>query len=116
MELGLCVPSVGPVAALLGVEQPGIMLVGSPGSWKTTPLTSVASVWGRHVDSNMANKLGFCVPFNATSNDLEDEALAANETRAADDDGGERKIAKILVKLVMRWADGGDRGRPHGAR
>jgi uncharacterized protein DUF927 len=121
MELGLCVAFSGPVAALLGVEQPGVMLVGPPGSWKTTLLASVASVWGRHVDSNMANKLGFCIPFNATDNDLEDEALAANhtllavdETRAAaaaDGAGDERKIAKILVGLVMRWELGFEKGR-----
>ncbi len=121
MELGLCVALTGPVAALLGVEQPGVMLVGPPGSWKTTLLASVASVWGRHVDPNMANKLGFCVPFNATDNDLEDEALAANhtllavdETRAAaaaDGGGDERKIAKILVGAVVRWELGFEKGR-----
>ncbi len=33
MELGLCLTFAGPVAALLGVEQPGVMLVGAPGSW-----------------------------------------------------------------------------------
>jgi putative DNA primase/helicase len=76
--IGLCVTFSGPVAALLGVEQPGVMLVGPPASYKTTLLVSVASPWGRHVDPNMANKLGFCIPFNATDNDLEDEAIAAN--------------------------------------
>ena len=118
MELGLCLAFAGPVAALLGVEQPGIMLVGAPGSWKSTLLAAVASVWGRHADPNMANKLGFCVPFNATVNDLEDEALAANhtllavdETRAADGGGDERKIAKFLVGAVMRWELGFEKGR-----
>jgi hypothetical protein len=121
MELGLCVAFSGPVAALLGVEQPGVMLVGPPGSWKSTLLATVASPWGRHLDPNMANRLGFCVPFNATDNDLEDEALAANhtllavdETRAAtaaDGDGDERKIAKILVGAVVRWELGFEKGR-----
>ena len=98
MELGFCLAFAGPVAALLGVEQPGVMLVGAPGSWKSTLLAAVACVWGRHTDPNMANKLGFCVPFNASINDLEDEALAANhtllavdETRAADGGGDERE-------------------------
>ena len=66
MELGFCLAFAGPVAALLGVEQPGVMLVGAPGSWKSTLLATVACAWGRHADPNMANKLGFCVPFNAT--------------------------------------------------
>ena len=93
------------------------MLVGEPGSWKTTLLATVASVWGRHTDPNMANKLGFGVPFNATGNDLEDEALAANntllavdETRAADVGGDEREIAKVLIGTVMRWELGFDWG------
>jgi putative DNA primase/helicase len=118
MELGFCLAFAGPVAALLGVEQPGVMLVGEPGSWKTTLLATVASVWGRHTDPNMANKLGFGVPFNATGNDLEDEALAANhtllavdETRAADGGGDEREIAKVLIGTVMRWELGFEKGR-----
>jgi uncharacterized protein (DUF927 family) len=86
MELGFCLAFAGPVVALLGVEQPGFMLVGAPGSWKSTLLATVASVWGRHTDPNMANKLGFCVPFNATDNDLEGEALAANHTLLAVDE------------------------------
>ena len=62
--------------------------------------------------------VGFCVPFNASITDLEDEALAANhtllavdETRAADGGGDEREIAKVLVGTVMRWELGFEKGR-----
>ena len=37
-----------------------------------------ASACGHHLDPNMASKLGFCAPVNATGNDLEDEAFAAS--------------------------------------
>jgi hypothetical protein len=102
LELLLCLAFVGPVAALLGSEQPAIMLVGPAEAGKSTALVAAGSVWGRHADPNMANKLGFCLPFNATDNDLEDEALAANHTLLAVDEtraaggGGERKIAEFL--------------------
>ncbi len=79
-------------------------------------LVAAASAWGRHVDPNMASKLGFCVPFNATDNDLEGEALAANHTLLAVDEtraarGDEREIARFLVGLAMRWELGFGKGR-----
>jgi hypothetical protein len=117
LELLLCLAFVGPVAAMLGLEQPAIMLVGPAEAGKSTALVAVASVWGRHTDLNMANKLGFGVPFNATGNDLEDESIAANhillavdETRAAAG-GDEREIAKVLVGLVTRWELDFEKGR-----
>jgi hypothetical protein len=109
LQLLLCLAFVGPVAAMLGLEQPAIMLVGPAEAGKSIALATVASVWGRHADPNMANKLGFCVPFNASINDLEDESIAANHTLLAVDEtraaagGGERQIAAFLVGLVMRW-------------
>ena len=38
--------------------------------------------------------------------------LAADETRAAAG-GGERKVAEFLVKSVMRWELGFEKGRRH---
>jgi Domain of unknown function (DUF927) len=107
---------VGPVAAFMGLEQPRVMLVGPPEEGKTTMLIAAGSAWGRHVDPDKAAKLGFCVPFNATDNDLEDEALAANHTLLAVDEtraarGDEREIARFLVGLVMRWDLGFEKGR-----
>jgi putative DNA primase/helicase len=70
----------------------------------------------RPVIEQQAPKLGFCVPFNATENDLEDEALAANHTLLAVDEtraagGDERQLARFLVGLVMRWELGFEKGR-----
>ncbi len=58
LELELCLALVGPVAAMLELEQPAIMLVGPAEAGKSTALVAAGSVWGRHADPNMANKLG----------------------------------------------------------
>ena len=110
----------GPVAALLGLEQIGLMLVGSAEAGKTTALIAAGSVWGCHADSNMARQ-GFGQPFNATDNDLEDELLAANhtllvvdETRAAG--VGESEIGKMLIRVIMRWETGFEKGRKNAGK
>ena len=43
---------------MLELEQPAIMLVGPAEAGKSTALVAAGSVWGRHADPNMANKLG----------------------------------------------------------
>jgi hypothetical protein len=116
LQLALIMAFVGPVAALLGIEQPGVMLVGDGATGKTTAVVAAGSVWGRHIDDNMATKLGFGIPFNATDNDLEDEAVAASHTLLAVDEtrtaaGDEGKIAAALVGTVMRWESGFGKGR-----
>jgi hypothetical protein len=47
----------GPVAALIGVEQGGFMLVGDPITGKTTVNCLAGSVWGCHTDPNKAREL-----------------------------------------------------------
>lgn len=111
----------GPVAALLGLEQIGLMLVGHAEAGKTSAVVAAGSVWGRHIDPTMGNNLGFGQPFNATDNDLEDELLAANHTLLAIDETrsaglSEGDIGKMLINVIMRWESGFEKGRKNVAR
>jgi hypothetical protein len=121
-QLLLCLAFVGPLAALLGLEQPAVLLIGEAEQGKTTLLIACGAAWGRHVDANKAAKLGFGMPLNATGNDLEDEALAANhtvlvldETRAAEN-GDERALARFMIGLAMRIDSGFEKGRQTASR
>lgn len=116
MEMALSMGFAGPVAPLLALDQPIVMLVGAYEAGKSTVAKCPGAVWGRHADPNAAAKLGFGVVFNASPNDLENEALAANhafllvdETRTLG--GDERKYAEVLIELGMRWDFGLAKGR-----
>ena len=56
LELLLCFAFVGPVAGMMGLEQPAIMLVGLAEAGKSTALVAAGSVWVRHVDPNMRTR------------------------------------------------------------
>jgi hypothetical protein len=74
MEMALSIGFAGPVAPLLVLDQPIVMLVGAYEVGKSTVAKCPGAVWGRHADPNAAAKLGFGVVFDASSNDLENEA------------------------------------------
>lgn len=105
----------GPVAALLGVEQVGIMLVGDPATGKTTVIIVVGSMWGRHVDQNKALEPGLAQTFNATDNSLEDDHLAANYTVLCLDETRsqgipDKEIGPAFGGPVMRLSSGFEKG------
>ncbi|WP_158932952.1 DUF927 domain-containing protein [Acidisphaera sp. S103] len=106
----------GPVAALLGLEQVGIMLVGNPITGKTTVNKVAGSIWGCHIDPNKAREMGFGQPFNATEGYIEDDFLAANHTLLVLDEtrgGGldDKDIGPSLNRQVMRLSSGFQKGR-----
>ena len=116
MEMALCLGLEGAVAPVMGLDQAIVMIVGPPESGKSTVAMCPGAAWGRHIHPGAAAKLGFGVHFNATGNDLENEALAANHTFLLVDEtrtlgGDDRKHAEALLELGMRWDFGLGKGR-----
>jgi hypothetical protein len=110
----------GPVAALLKLEQIGLLLSGPPEAGKSTIAIAAGSVFGCALDPNMAAHLGFVLPLNATDNDIEDdiedELLAANHTLLPIDETRsagrtDKEIGESIIALVMRLDSGFKKGR-----
>jgi uncharacterized protein (DUF927 family) len=106
----------GPVAALLKLEQIGLLLSGSPEAGKSTIAIAAGSVFGCAPDPNMAARLGFVLPLNATDNDIENELLAANHTLLPIDETRsagrtDKEIGEYIIALVMRLDSGFEKGR-----
>jgi len=106
---------VGPIGPILGVEQPGLQLVGDAALGKSTVLRAVGSIWGRHTDPNMANGVGFGMSWNATLFDIEAEANAANHTLLVLDETRSattnlQRLAEIITEAITRWDGSVQRG------
>lgn len=93
---------VGPLGALLDVEQPSVQLFGSPGSCKTVLAIAAGSVWGRHRSLDLARRLGFGESWNKTVNATEPVAGAHNHTLLILDETRVGPAAKAVFETVMR--------------
>lgn len=105
LMLAISLSFVGPVVAMLRVEEPMFQVFGPPGLGKSSMGEAVAATWGKGTQS-----------WNNTSNYTELLASAFNETflvldetRAADQSRAGRTPA--IFQLVMRLAGGQVRGR-----
>jgi hypothetical protein len=102
----------GPVVSLLGVEAPGIQLVGAPGAGKSGIAIAAGSVWGAR-----PGELGtFVESWNSTTNKLErtlaahsSAFVALDETRAFERAG--RRGFEAFAQAIMRIAEGRMKGR-----
>ncbi|MBR0663975.1 DUF927 domain-containing protein [Roseomonas hellenica] len=115
LRLQLCVAFAGPIIGLLGVEPVMVLIVGPPGTGKSTLLIVVSSVYGQHSDETIADRLGAVMPLNATVNDLEDELIAARHTFLPLDETRAGAAASV-VEFVMRVDSGFEKGRQGSGR
>jgi putative DNA primase/helicase len=116
LMLALALAFVGPVGTILQVEQVGIQLFGPQGCGKTATLIAAGSVWGRHVDPELAASVGGGSSWNTTPNDMEQESLGSNHTLQAMDETRSattelRRLGPHMFDNVMRWERGIEKGR-----
>lgn len=106
----LALAFVGPLGALMVVEQPGLQLVGPAMCGKTGIGIAAGSVWGCHCDTNLASSRGFGETWNHTVNNLEPVALAHNHAFLILD---ETRVAqpRSIVEAVFRFERSSEKGR-----
>ncbi len=106
---------LSPLLDLLGEENFVLVLVGAPGSGKSTVIVVATSQWGAHVDRARAMALGSAETAKHTTNNLDYVLMAHNDLGAAIDDLRMLRVdgsrAKALEQLTLSLADGSERGR-----
>jgi hypothetical protein len=115
--LAATIALAGIVGPKLRTEPIFICFVDDKGETGKSAIAAFAgSFWGCHTDANMANTLGFALPWDSTEYDIEKLALASNhtvllldETRALTTDVSE--LVKFVTKQVFRLERGFEKGR-----
>jgi hypothetical protein len=110
LMMSIALAFVGPLGDILGVEQPGIQLVGPGMSGKTGVAVAAGSVWGCHPDRNVAASRAFGESWNNTLNNLEPVALSHNHTFLILD---ETRLAKpeLVLEAIFRFERSTQKGR-----
>ena len=114
--LAACVTLEGIVGPILGTEPVGVALVVDGETGKSAVVVFAGAFWGCHTDHNMANKLGFAVPWDATDYDIEKEALAVNHTVLLLDETrtistNDSDLVRAISKQIFRLERGFEKGR-----
>ena len=114
--LAACIALEGIVGPILGTEPIGVALVADGETGKSAVVVFAGAFWGCHTDDNMANKLGFAVPWDATDYDIEKEALAVNHTVLLLDETrtistNESELVRAISRQIFRLERGFERGR-----
>lgn len=116
LAMTACAASLlSPLLALLGEENFMLVLVGPPGSGRSTVIVVSSSQWGAHTNRERAMKLGCAETAKRTLNDFDYPAIAHNDLGLAYDDlrsfrtSGNRALA--LEDLIKGIVEGEERGR-----
>jgi hypothetical protein len=106
---------LSPILGLLGEENFILVLVGPPGSGRSTVIVVSSSQWGAHASRDRAMKLGCAETAKRTLADFDYPAIAHNDLGFAVDDlrsfrtSGSRAVA--IEDLIKGLVEGDERGR-----
>ncbi len=97
--LAVCVALTGPLSDLLGQSQIAIQLFGPAGTAKTALLVATSSIWGRHLDPNLADILGSSNSWNMTDNNSEELATGHSHTALFLDEANAMPMQSYISRL-----------------
>ncbi len=119
--LAISLAFLGPLADLAGQAQVAVQLFGKAATGKTALAVGISSIYGWHVDINIASQRGFAESWNLTINSLEQLAVNHSGTFLILDEANTAPMVRNsrvqgILDCVFRLDQSQERGRLYSPR